>query len=193
MTKIFGVAQTVHDLVAFPKKAKSSTRLDKDLSQAVRAEGPPRAGFWDSHEYGNIIRETYGKSIGDGMWLCECGSENELIHYKGDHPFKHLCCLSCDRNYCRKFPSSDIFRTYGHHQPPTSGEPRAGQMCSNCGLTHRARVNKGQLCFDTVCSCGKASDASWIHFSIGSVKDYRRDSVRCPLDLKRRRANALTD
>jgi len=72
--------------------------LQLQLDTAQPAEEP-----WDAFSYPNIYTDP-----GDGIWICECGFENQLIHYRGSYPSKYLAAnnasMSCPRTTrCLKF------------------------------------------------------------------------------------------
>ncbi|CAG5175525.1 uncharacterized protein ALTATR162_LOCUS10621 [Alternaria atra] len=180
-----GVTNVACSLLGASNKPKSAAHLEKDLSKAVRAEGPPDENLWYGQENRNITHRNHGADVADGVFFCyKCNTENRMIHYRGDHPFKRLVCRVCDRVYSKGCATSNILQvgvTKPSQQP--SRELRIGQLCPDCGLTHRAVTRDGMVSFDTTCVCGNVADESWIRFSIGSAMDHRCDPINFPTEL----------
>ena len=179
------VVNTIRLLLRIANKPKSAVRLEKDLREARRAEGIPDDSLWYDQETPNITRRNHGMNVADGAFLCKCGTENTLIHFRGAHPFKHLTCRACGLVFSKRFACSDILqigvKDLSRHP---NGELRIGQLCPGCGLTHRAFMKNGTVSLDTMCVCGSLADESWLHFSIGSPMDYWRNPVTFPQELK---------
>ncbi|KAH6612552.1 hypothetical protein C7974DRAFT_323133, partial [Boeremia exigua] len=76
----------------------------------------------------------------DGLWLCCCGAENELVHWTGLHPFKYLKCEKCGHVLCGNCETTHILTLW--EQDPRvvvhGSELRMAQVCPSCGLSHRA-------------------------------------------------------
>jgi hypothetical protein len=176
--------------------SKSSRRLEKDLASAERAQQPPDVKFWNNHEYQQLMHNTFGKHVVDGIHICcHCGAENDIIHFKGDHPFKHLTCHECDHTYCHKCTSSEILTHINpayllfQGQSVVQHSHRIGQICSNCGLTHRTILRKDDtISLDVKCACGTRSNEKWVAFVICSPDRFRWDPNAAAVQLKIRRA-----
>ena len=190
-------------------------RLTTTLSKATRVNPPPKDTELDRTDYVDYTDTKRNRlflllhdSSGDGLWKCCNGHEQELVHWSGPHPFKHLSCIRCDHILCVHCCTTSILgvvhaNTDGLIPLPSSDE-RAnhlihyGQVCPTCGLSHRAqlRVNTkapgahaSAISFhDVLCPCGCLSDKRWMQFKIGSVAEYRRDPLGASAELTRMRA-----
>ncbi|KAF1845796.1 uncharacterized protein K460DRAFT_115288 [Cucurbitaria berberidis CBS 394.84] len=207
-------------VTAFARKAlkinkNAEKSLARKLDAADRAHPPPRFSIEGDYEYidytetsRDYLHHLLDKIDGDGLWKCCRGHEQELIHWKGEHPFKRLRCNTCEHILCHRCESTtvltrmegDTVLPYEYHE--VSGPISYGQICSNCGLTHRARGV--QITVDTaanervsnmtfanvVCVCGHRADNTWLHFWIGPIYEYRRNPHDAFASLSRQRAES---
>jgi hypothetical protein len=44
----------------------------------------------------------------DGLWVCHCGHENQLVHLTGAHPFHYLTCGRCEHILYQLCQTSEI-------------------------------------------------------------------------------------
>ncbi|KAF2242507.1 hypothetical protein BU26DRAFT_524126 [Trematosphaeria pertusa] len=123
------------------------------------------------------------KSRGDGLWICSCEYENTVTHYEGFFPFKYLQCGSCKKQLCEVYRDSTEIFTPLHPRALANliwvGKPDLApyfQVCTGCGLSHRAEVRGDRVEFDDMlCPCGEVSSSKWKRFHIGDAKRYRKD------------------
>jgi hypothetical protein len=184
----------------------------KALPTRVRAEQAPRTEEFHHCENPHIKLHT---ATNDGAWWCsECKHENELAHYKGDHPFERLKCGKCDHTLCKQCLSTNILKmlpaAYDNPQPVPIFASRLipyGVICSGpkgCGLTWRAcrdksgaiRLRKKEtiLSFLHQCACGQELSASTsIRFFIGSNADWRTCPEECYMRIKVERSERTID
>lgn len=170
-----------------PTLPKSAHRLADDLKTAVPTELPFDGDEWANHEYRHVLRRIHGEHVADGVWICsQCSTDNALMHFKGDHPFKYLVCRACEHVYCRSCSTSDIslgevLAEEKMKEGFNIGNGLFGVVCSNCGLTHRGEMEAN-------CPCGDGAHDGWIRFAIGNNFEYRRDPEACLVELKLQRA-----
>lgn len=154
---------------------------DKESISPDRAEAPIDPHLRDNHEYAGLLGVTYGKDMEDGAFACCCGHENLLVHYKGKHPFHHLRCGSCDHIFCSKCTATEILVVLPKSIDPTGPvkpevADKYGQICSACGLTHRATQKfDGSVGLPSTCSCGAKSTGDWLRFGMASPDRYKYD------------------
>jgi hypothetical protein len=179
-----------------PSRTKSMRRVEKDLASAPRAELPQDPILWNDHEYPQLQEATLGRDVGDGCHLCcLCGTETGLVHFEGAHPLKRVVCRRCDHPYCKNCDSSEIMtqvpQAYLLLQGQKSGEHSAnvGQVCPDCGLTHRTTLRKdGVMNLSVRCPCGATSSDAWPAFYICPPDRYRFDPNAAAVELRVRRA-----
>jgi hypothetical protein len=188
-------------LATLANKAKRPRRktLTAALSEAQRINPPPSS---DAHEdctnkFRQLVRY---KADGDGLWKCCHGHEQELIHWSGAHPFKHLTCNRCDHILCEQCCTTDVIVVVQAEQDgtlplflPVGDVIHFGQVCPFCGLSHRAVLaeNSSTLSFNNVeceCTFGYSSYNSWLKFRIGSIEGYRRNPHDAFAELSWQRA-----
>lgn len=94
--------------------ATASSSLDAQLRKAKPVEAAWCASqyFAIGAEYPHLMTAN-NKQI-DGLWICHCGEENYLVHYKGAHPFKQLSCTKCHHSMCNECQTSDIMTQIPH-------------------------------------------------------------------------------
>jgi hypothetical protein len=181
----------------YSKEISASTSLEQDFHSAALAEPPTEPYLIKENKYPSIRALRTDSDIGDGVWICcHCRHENILRHYKGAHPFKHLCCARCNRILCSFCHTSEILSPLAYgliHAPRPAGdrEVRYCHVCSNCGLSHRAEMVGTTLDFyGVVCAgCGISSYGDWPRFHIGDNEPYRRDPDASFAKLIERRAD----
>lgn len=123
--------------------------LNGYLKVVDRAELPVDPELRKDHKYRALLETTHGKWMEDGAYICSCGEENQIFHYQGKHPLRRLQCGACDRvfNDDECF-ASEILTPIKRANIPTSGLNEyhvycMGQMCPQCGLTHRVGLREG--------------------------------------------------
>ena len=200
---------------AFKIKKNAEKSLARKLDAVERVNPAPRFSvegeFTDYTERGRdylYLHHILDKIDGDGLWKCCRGHEQELIHWKGDHPFKRLKCNSCEHILCHRCESTTVLTRLKRglvlpdkcHE--TSGLVSYGQICPSCGLTHRARSvqatrdnatndSVSDMTFDNfLCVCGRLSDNTWLRFWIGPIYEYRRNPHEAFASLSRQRAES---
>jgi hypothetical protein len=169
------------------KSLKPRHTLERDLASAQRAEHFFTPSFRKDHEYSSLLHATHGPQIEDGMYVCCCGADNTIVHFTGPHPFKHLNCRVCNHTFCNACTSSEILtpihaaklHPYAAHLATTN---HLGQICADCGLSHRAIDRSLQ------CPCGSTASADWILFAILSPDKYKYDPNAAFVHLKLGRA-----
>lgn len=137
---------------AFKPKKSAEKSLTRKLHTVERVHPAPRFScegeYTDYTERGRdylYLRHILDEINGDGLWKCCRGHEQELIHWKGSHPFKRLRCNSCDHILCPHCETTTVLTCLegGRVLPDkchgVSGLVSYGQLCPSCGLTHRAR------------------------------------------------------
>lgn len=133
--------------------------------------------------------------------------QQELIHWKGSHPFKRLQCYLCDHILCRECCTTEVLKVLDFDQVrpmeyhEMSGVVAYGQICPNCGLSHRARIletkiystptkRQQNITFSGVlCVCGRLADNTWLRFWIGPIYQYRCNPHGAFAVLSRQRAD----
>jgi hypothetical protein len=174
------------------KPTKPCQTLSKDMATTQHAELPLRPNFREDHKHSNLLNATHGPEIEDGMHICCCGAENSIVHFTGAHPFKFLNCRVCNHTYCNKCISSEILTQIKVTKLPAfqatlTTASHLGQICADCGLTHRG-VDK-----HVRCPCGTQSDADWITFAILSPDKYKYDPNAAFVRLKLGRATTAVE
>ncbi|KAF1920117.1 hypothetical protein BDU57DRAFT_403708, partial [Ampelomyces quisqualis] len=142
------------------------------------------------HDYARILQATHGNEMEDGVFSCCCGAENPLIHYRGSHPFRTLRCRRCHHIFCSACTATQVLTplpgfqiSVGRVKPSTAAH--CGQICSSCGLTHRAtRKFNGSISLPSTCLCGATSSREWLLFGIGSPDRYRYDPNAAFVQMK---------
>jgi hypothetical protein len=180
-----------------PSRTKSVRRVEKDLASAPRAELPQDPILWNDHEYPRLQEATLGRDVGDGCHLCcLCGTENGLVHFGGDYPLKHVVCRMCNHVYCKDCDSSEIMTQVPQAYLLLQGQKSAehnnsvGQVCPNCGLTHRTTLRKdGSMNLGVCCPCGASSGDSWVAFYICPPDRFRFDPNAAAVELRVRRTS----
>ncbi|KAE8830222.1 hypothetical protein HRS9139_06846 [Pyrenophora teres f. teres] len=71
-------------------RAKTPESIQPTLQEQLDTAQPAEE-LWDAFSYPNVHTDP-----GDGIWICECGFENHVIHYQGSYPFKYLVCQRCE-------------------------------------------------------------------------------------------------
>lgn len=144
-----------------------------------RAEDPknPEAmSRIESSDELTLARRNRGKDIGDGVFVCKCGTDNELVYMQGPHPFKDAKCRSCKEVFVPKRGEvSDIMRLVQHdayraYQTDPQEKDKFGRICP-CGVTHRVHTEG----FIGVCSCQLSAGPRDTFFHIGSPRRYHVD------------------
>lgn len=146
--------------------------------------------------------------LADGLWVCCCRAENQVIHFLGDHPFKHLRCVGCDHIICEKCCTTDIIKVLGDNSirvmgPELHSGPMFGRICSSCGLTHHAfsqrtaATSHSQRTLndsheDTLCVCGARISEMSLKFSVGLPDDHRYNPDASSAYLAVQRAQKAT-
>lgn len=159
-------------------------KLHEELNDAKLAEAPTEPQLLLENEYPALRSLRTDHDVGDGLWICgHCRHENILRHWKGPHPFKFVCCNRCNRKISSDCYTTEILTPWAngliHAFPPRPGhEVRYCQVCTTCGLSHRAEMVGMTLDFHGV-SCDGCSSSSWgedwLRFHMGSIEPYRRD------------------
>jgi hypothetical protein len=168
-------------------------------------EPQPVEDVWRLSQYFNAGVEFPNLSaIGDrqldGLWVCHCGHENQLVHLTGAHPFQYLKCGRCEHILCKSCPTSEILTpiTSVATEASTSRLQKSTHLaycsvCLHCGLSHRATMSGGCLVFSvSQCTCGHPVEDSTFGYYIGSVQEYRRDPEGTAVALSRQRHHAAT-
>jgi hypothetical protein len=173
-------------IVSF-KPSKPRQTLDRTLASARRAELPLDPNFREGHKYENLLNVTHGPQIEDVIYICCCGAKNTISHFTGAHPFKFLKCRVCDQTFCNNCVSSEILTlikvpSLPAFQATLTTASHLGQICADCGLTHRS-VDK-----NVRCPCETQSNANWITFAILSGDKYKYDPNAAFVKLKLGRA-----
>jgi hypothetical protein len=169
--------------------------LQTRLEDAKRAEKDWRTStyFEVGVEYPHL--HSLCDSQIDGLWVCHCGHENQLIHYTGDHPFKILTCGRCDHTFCDQCQTSEILtriptnptEVYNERFHIHSEMPYC-IVCETCGLSHRAKMMGGCIDFSIDrCACGNPVEGDKFGYFIGSVYEYRKDPEGTAVMLSLRR------
>jgi hypothetical protein len=134
-----------------------------------------------------------GDKQGDGLWVCHCRHENQLVHYAGPHPFNSLRCGKCEHILCESCPTSAILtplkQVTAESLIPRGREPTSFcWVCQHCGLSHRATVSESA----SQCKCGHSLKDCSQGYLIGSIVEYRRDpeGTAVTLSLQRRHTAA---
>jgi hypothetical protein len=179
-TMPLSILTTLANKAKFPSRRKSPARP----SSPQRINPPPREDI----EYADPIwHRLLPKPKGDGLWKCCNGHEAELIHYTGRHPFKHLTCHRFKHILCGECCTTHVIKPLHTNRNKATGPistPKStthslvpfGQVCPECGLSHRAQVVGDALDFDSLlCACGGMYDSTWLRFHIGSIDEYRRN------------------
>jgi hypothetical protein len=166
------------------KQYRAPPTVNRQPSKPVPAEKP-----WESYDFiaagieDPVLRVL--QQHGDGLWLCCCGHENTLVHYRGAFPFRYLRCGRCSHILCSKCHTTDILT----HDPSgvmkapvcfsltTGDDVRYCRVCRTCGLSHRAEIYGGKFIdlSRTLCRCGHPSDGVQTHYYIGTVNGWRCD------------------
>jgi hypothetical protein len=176
------------------RQRRTAPRPEKDFASGKRAEAPPGEDLWQDHDTPQLMQSLHANDIADGVWICCCGTENEIVHFLGAHPLKTLRCRVCKHIYCQKCGSSDILTPFdpavfpSYRRLDSKKCKRVGRVCSRCGLTHRAvSPDTGRVQFDLVCACGTSSSNDWITFYMGSPDKYRFDPNAAAVQLRHER------
>ncbi|OAL06742.1 hypothetical protein IQ06DRAFT_3140 [Phaeosphaeriaceae sp. SRC1lsM3a] len=181
-----GSATNVLSICHHSRSSREGTRVGSvqaALDLAEPAESPTDPFLILQNKYPALRSLRTDADIGDGMWICcHCRHENILRHWKGPFPFKYLRCDRCDRQVCHTCHSSEIltpwpFGMISARPPPFGCQVRYCQICTKCGLGHRAEMVGSTLDFYgvTCAGCGTSSYGDWPRYYIGSVEPYRRD------------------
>lgn len=165
------------------KEQKEAQRFKHDFATTKRAESSLSPELREDHEYPHLIQATYGEDMADGIYVCCCGTENNLYHFEGKYPFKDIRCRKCNRIFDDECSSTTIMTPIKDR----TGLPSSGltqqlaegmcQICPACGLTHRVGLVPGSTepNYDVTCHCGIQSNRFWNMFYICSPKAYRND------------------
>lgn len=201
------MAKLLKPLLTLLRLHKRSPNLPKALASATRINPPPTQDETTS----TALQRLMPAAAGDGLWKCCNAHEQELVHWSGAHPFKFLKCERCEHVFCRECCTTEVLRVakgsgrvYGGNgdgngervgnngQGKMDGVVCYGQVCSGCGLTHRARRGReggATLSYDgVVCACGRVPDEGWVVFRIGSIEAYRRNPHEAFSELLLQRA-----
>jgi hypothetical protein len=176
MFKKFSTLSVV--VTAFKSTKKPVQTLEQELDSAQRAEQPINKHLRESHGYSSLIEATHGEEAEDGMFVCCCGAENDIVHFMGTYPFKYMNCRIYDHTFCNKCTSSEVLTPIQAAMlPPCLATPsmanNLGQICAACGLTHRATLSSdGMVDKNVRCHCGSQSDNTWIMFGTLSPDKY---------------------
>jgi hypothetical protein len=134
-----------------------------------------------------------GDKQGDGLWVCHCRHENQLVHYAGPRPFNYLRCGKCEHILCESCPTSAILtplkQVTSESLIPRGREPTSFcWVCQHCGLSHRATISQSA----SQCECGHSLKDCSQGYLIGSIVEYRRDpeGTAVTLSLQRRHTAA---
>ncbi|CAO2649028.1 Nn.00g099770.m01.CDS01 [Neocucurbitaria sp. VM-36] len=140
---------------------------------------------------------------GDGLWVCCCGHENRLVHYRGAFPFKYLNCGRCDHILCPDCRTTEILtpvrakimlvevEQQSHQQ---NEEVRFCRLCRSCGLSHRASMDGCHVNFrDVTCPCGKPAITDGSYFYIGDVDAWRCDPAGRAVEMNLERQLAASE
>ncbi|KAF2034780.1 hypothetical protein EK21DRAFT_85336 [Setomelanomma holmii] len=163
-------------------------RPEQDFASGRRAEAPPEHDFWATHDEPNFMHSMYSLDVANGVWICCCRAENDLVHWHGPNPFKKRRCRECDHIFCKKkCASSEVLNPLNEEMSRDDcrlvnhQSPYAGRMCPECGQTHRAT---GKL---RSCSCGAWPNEDWVTFLMGSPDKYRFNPSAAALKLRHER------
>jgi hypothetical protein len=184
----------VATMTVLKSAAKPHRTLEQELDSAQRAELPSAQNLRKKHEYGNLLQASHGNEIEDGVFICCCGAENKIVHFVGAHPFKFINCRVCNHTFCSKCNSSEVLTPIKAVMlPPCQATPsmvsNLGQICADCGLTHRVTLTpRGLINENVLCHCGSRFDETWIMFGILSPDKYRYDPNAAYVKLKAGRA-----
>ncbi|KAH4004874.1 hypothetical protein HBI13_024980 [Parastagonospora nodorum] len=165
------------------KDGSRDESLQDTFDNAIPAEAPTDPSLILENKYPAIRSLRTDEDIGDGLWLCcHCRHENTIRHYRDPHPFQYLRCGRCDRGMCTDCYSSEVLTPWpmgmiSAPRPAPGREVRYCHVCTNCGLSHRAEMERTTLDFYGItCSgCGTSSYGDWPRYHIGTVEPYRRD------------------
>lgn len=162
--------------------------LAERLKAAQPAESPLRPSF-HPHDGPELPYLTYAVTQADGVWVCCCGHENQLVHFAGAFPFKYLACGECDRVLCGECGTSGVLTplvgvVYTTEIGAPGEEIRVCSVCSACGLSHRSVGHGGTVSPPEKCCCGNEDSDKWLQYRIGSVWGFRRDPVKAAHDVK---------
>lgn len=157
--------------------------LQQELQKATLVEPPTESYVIYDNIYPGIRALRTDAEVGDGIWLCcHCRHENILRHYCGAFPFQYLRCARCTRTLCSDCHSSEIISPLPYGMicaPPrrANQEIRYFQVCTTCGLSHRAEMEGTTLDFYgvTCAGCGASSYGDWPRYHIGTNEPYRAD------------------
>ncbi|KAF2740339.1 hypothetical protein EJ04DRAFT_558879 [Polyplosphaeria fusca] len=147
-----------------------------------------------------------GGGADGAWWCCRCARENNISHWKGEHPFKHLECAHCSQLICKQCHTTGLLTwakalelvSYSNGEklfanpvqvPQFAGaEVPYGSVCGDCGLTYRAthytiqKKSKGpfvEIQFETSCVCDNSNALNWRRFQIGTNDDWQVDPDAC--------------
>ncbi|KAH7391830.1 hypothetical protein BKA66DRAFT_439621 [Pyrenochaeta sp. MPI-SDFR-AT-0127] len=184
-------SKTLH----FQSNKNAEASLIRKLNRVDRVNPPPPQAFEEELKYADYTHCAYAgidqlhhlldRINGDGLWTCCRGHE-------GPHPFKRLKCFLCEHVLCGRCCTTEVLtllnfgRALLNEYSEISGLVSYGQICPNCGLSHRAQIvdvkvdsasteRQRTVTFsDLLCVCGRLSDNTWLHFWIGPIYEYRR-------------------
>lgn len=128
----------------------------------------------------------------DGLWLCCCGANNELIHWTGPFFFKHLKCEKCGHVLCRNCDTTQILTPWDENPKVASDHNglRLAQVCPSCGLSHPACVfqdnTRGWAPIEA-CYCGERSDSNWLQYTMKSPGMYKVNPRKVAQDMNNAR------
>lgn len=193
---------------ALKRRRSAAEDFNKALNAAERVDPIPEGTDYTDKSFGHIYR-LLGERTGDGLWECCRGHEvsdqvrlhialsidpslsppqQELIHWTGAYPFKHVRCTQCEHILCRNCCTTEVLSPLEHESPRPNAFYGAtehvmyGQICPGCGLSHRAHTVQtldGAVADRIVtfahltCACGLPATTSWLQFRIGPADEYR--------------------
>src|SRR5690242_2613977 len=129
------------------------------------------------------------KPQSDGLWLCCCGADNELIHWTGPHPFKRLKCEKCENVLCRNCDTAQILTPCDENAKVASDHNglRLAQVCPSCGPSHRACDFRGSTwdwASTKACYCGERPHSNWLQYTMKAPGMYKVDPTKVAQDMK---------
>jgi len=179
------------------RSATASSSLEVQLRKAKPVEAAWRASRYFEIGAENPHLMTANNKQIDGLWVCHCGEENHLIHYRGAHPFKQLNCTKCHHIMCNECRTSEIItpipnqatEVFRSRFSAEGSEMAYCSVCQNCGLSHRATLSGGFLDFSVQeCDgCMQSLSAASTGYYIGSLFNFRRDPEGTSVTLRLRR------
>ncbi|KAJ8116916.1 hypothetical protein OPT61_g1765 [Boeremia exigua] len=171
--------------------------MEQQLEYAQPAESARTAGVTPYSAGADYDYLRSMKIRVDGLWLCCCGAENQLVHWTGPYPFKYLECEKCEHILCGDCETTQILTPWTKDSRTILGDsgPRLTQVCPSCGLSHRAVIANDTCKWvpSKRCHCGQLTDATWLRYTMKNPGEYPSNPKRVTRSLKNRRQNKQSD